>query len=224
MKKQPYLTIVVLISFLFLFSSCFEIIEDIKVNPDGSGHVKMTLNMSQSKTKLNSVLLLDSVNGYKVPSKSEIQARIDELVVVLKKTQGISHVNKSINFDEFIFTIACDFNNTEALNIVISNLGSIDEAKKIQQHKHFAYNKSSKTFSRSYHYDPAKEFKNINPKDQNIFEKASYTSIYRFENTIKSSSNKNALISGNKKAIMLRVETQDLINNKKTIKNNIKLN
>lgn len=70
--KQFYklLSFIVLIPFL---SSCFEVIEEIALKNDGTGDVVLTINLSQSKTKVASVMLLDSVQGYKVPSKQKIQ-------------------------------------------------------------------------------------------------------------------------------------------------------
>ena len=218
------ITGILLIFSLFLFSSCFEIVEDISLNNDGSGHVAITINLSQSKTKLHSIMLLDSINGYKIPSEKDIKKHFADLKEILTQTSGISGVVTRLDFDNFIFNVSCDFDNTNALNEVLINLNTKTEAAKIRQHKPFTYNKASKTFSRSYHYDIAKEFSKTNAKDRNIFENASYRTIYHFEKNIKSSSNKTAKISGNKKAIMLLVNAQDLITNKNTIKNKITLN
>jgi len=43
-------------------SSCFEIVEEITMNDDGSGNILMTLNFSRSKSKIKSILLMDSIN------------------------------------------------------------------------------------------------------------------------------------------------------------------
>ncbi len=217
-------TSILLILSLFLFSSCFEIVEDVTLKSNGSGHVAVTVNLSQSKTKLHSIMLLDSVNGYKIPSEKDIKQHFTDLKRILMQTNGISSVVTNLDFDNFIFNVTCDFDNVNALNEVLINLNTKTEAAKIRKHKPFTYNKASKTFSRSYHYDIAKEFAKTNAKDRNIFENASYRTIYHFDKNIKSSSNKTAKISGNKKAIMLLVNAQDLITNKNTIKNNIKLN
>jgi hypothetical protein len=196
----------------------------VQVKKDGSGQVSLTLNLSQSKTKLHSIMLLDSINGYKIPSENDIKGYFDSISTTLKQTRGISKVQSKLDFDAFIFNISCNFTDTQALNQVLMQLSTKEEAAKIKQHNAFSYNKKAKTFSRSYHYDIAKEFSHVNSKDQNIFKEASYRSIYHFENTIKSSSNTAAKISKNKKAIMLLVDAQELIGGKKTIKNKITLN
>jgi hypothetical protein len=60
-------------------------------------------------------------------------------------------------------------------------------------------------------------------EDRKVFETASIRSIYRFSKPIVSSENKMAKISGSKKAIMLKVSALDIIKNRNSIKNKIKL-
>ncbi len=208
---------------LFLFAGCFEIIEEVTLNKDGSGKVSLTINLSKSKAKLNSIMLLDSVNDYKVPAKSEIEKHFTDVANTIKNIKGISNVKNTINFKEYIFNISCDFASVEALNAVISNFSTKEDAKKISINKHFIYDKTKNLFTRSYHYDLAKEFNKTNMADRKIFKTATYTTIYRFEKSIISANNKAAKIAGNKKAIMLRLNAQDIISNKNTIKNKIQL-
>ena len=208
---------------LLLLTSCFEIVEEVNFNKDGSGHVTLTLNLSRSKTKLNSIKLLDSINDYKVPSEIEIKEYFADITKTIKNSKGISNVNNSLNFKDYIYTISCDFTTVEALNTVISNFSSKSEAAKIKQHKHFSFDKNKNLFIRNYHYDLAKEFKRTNMADRKIFKNASLTTIYRFQNVILSSKNTFAKISGNKKAIFLRVDAQDIISNKNSIKNQIQI-
>ena len=60
-------------------------------------------------------------------------------------------------------------------------------------------------------------------EDRDVFKTASITTIYRFPKAIASSKNKSAAISKSKKAIMLKISAQDIISQKKSIKNQIKL-
>ncbi len=214
---------IVLLGFLLLLTGCFEIIEEVTLNNDGSGDVTLTLNLSRSKTKINSIMLLDSVNNYRVPSEVEVKKHFAEIVKTVKNTNGITNVSNTIDMEEFIFTLSCSFDNVDALNTVISNFSSKKEAQRIKNHKHFAFDKATQTFTRSYHYDVAKEIKNTNMEDRKVFETASIRSIYRFSKPIVSSENKMAKISGSKKAIMLKVSAQDIIKNRNSIKNKIKL-
>ena len=213
----------IFLGLLILCTSCFEIIEEVSFNKDGSGHLTLTMNLSRSKTKLNSIMLLDSVNNYKVPSKREINVQIAQAIEKVKRIQGISNVKNSTNFDEYIFTMSCDFTDVDALNTVISNFSNKKDAAMIKKQKHFSFDKRQNTFTRNYHYDISKEFKKTKMEDRKVFETATMTTIYRFETPIISSKNTTAKIAGSKKAIMLRVNAQDIIQNKNSIKNHIKL-
>ncbi|SEB98180.1 hypothetical protein SAMN04489761_2158 [Tenacibaculum sp. MAR_2009_124] len=216
------LTIISILT-LFLFTSCFEFVEEITFNKDGTGSAVITVNLSQSKTKLASIMLLDSVNGYKIPSKADIQNHVSKAVTKINKISGISNVKKSIDFDEFIVTISCDFKNVEAINSVLVSFSSKTEAQKIKNHKHFSFNKAKNEFVRSHHFNIGREFQKTKSQDREVFEKASYTGIYRFSTPVASCTNKQSRISKNKKAVMLRLMAQDIITNKQTIKNSIQL-
>ncbi len=211
----------IFLGLFILCTSCFEIIEEVSFNKDGSGHVTLTMNLSKSKTRLNSMMLLDSVHNYKVPSKTEIKNQITQALQKVKQIDGISNVKNSSDFNEYIFTVSCDFTNVEALNTVISNFSTKKDAAIIKQQRHFSFNKAQNTFTRNYHYNISKEFKKTNMEDRKVFETATMTTIYRFKTPIISSKNPTAKISGSKKAIMLRVNAQDIIKNRNSIKNQI---
>lgn len=216
-------------AFIFLslliisLTSCFEVVEEVNFNKDGSGDVILTMNLSKSKTRLNAIMLLDSINSYKVPSKEEVRKQISQAVDRVKQIKGISNVQNSTNFDSYIFTVSCNFTDVDALNTVISAFSTKEDAAIIKQKKHFSFNKTQNIFVRNYHYNIAKEFEKTNMEDREIFKTATLTTIYRFKSNIKSSENTTAKIAGSKKAIMLRVSAQDIIANKNSIKNQIKL-
>ncbi|CAM1358781.1 conserved exported hypothetical protein [Tenacibaculum sediminilitoris] len=222
MMSKKLLLLFSLIS-LFLFTSCFEFVEEVTFNKDGSGSAVLTINLSKSKTKLASMMLLDSVNGYKVPSKTTIKNKINEIVGKIQQTKGVHNVINTLNFNEFIVTVSCDFDNVEALNKVISNFSSKKQAEAVKKNQHFNFDKENKTFTRSHHFNLGKEFQKTKMQDRKVFETATYTSVYRFETPIRSSANNKARISQSKKAIMLHLQAQDIIANNQTIKNKIQL-
>ena len=98
MKLRKYFLFLFLLIIACTFQSCFEIIEEVEMHSDGTGQLMFTLNLSQSKSKMASIMLLDSINGYKVPSKKDIKKSIDELVADLKKAEGVSNVKKKEDF------------------------------------------------------------------------------------------------------------------------------
>ncbi len=180
----------------FLFSSCFEIIEEITMRADGSGDMTITVNLSQSKTKVASILLMDSINGYKVPGRQTIQKEVNEAVANLKKMPGISNVKSTTDFNNYIASISFSFKEVSNINNISKN---ILEAQKIKTTNisTYTYNRNTGTFTRDYkYYNTAKsEFNKLKKEDKEVFKTASYTSIYRFPAAIAKHSNAAAKVS-----------------------------
>lgn len=206
---------------LFIFTGCFEILEEIRLNDDGSGEVTMTVNASKSKTKLNSIMLMDSINNYKVPSKKDIGESLEKMVAEISGIKGVSNVSKKTDYDEFIFSISCEFTDVDVLNRVIKHFSTQEHASRAG--KQFSYDRKNKTFVRNYDYNLSKEINRVRHKDREILDGATVTTIYRFESPIATAKNAESRIAGNKKAIMLKVDVPDLISDKKNIKNTISL-
>lgn len=118
MRYQIKLCYFLLIAAVLSLSACFEVVEEMVIKKDGSGEMTVTLNLSQSKTKVASILLLDSINGYKVPSKKTIQQNLQEVAVSLRKTPGISAVSHRLDFDNYIASISFSFSKVADLNTV----------------------------------------------------------------------------------------------------------
>lgn len=207
-----------------LFGSCFQVIEEVTVNNDGSGTLALTANLSQSRSKLASVMLLDSVNGHKVPSKQEIREKMEEAAHTLRTIEGLSKISHMVDFDKYILNIRFSFENVENLNDVTSlifdklNIKSTDNSS-------YNYHLESKTFKREYTPDPRAdaEYRKLKQADKAIFENAMYTSIYRFDHTVIKQSNDKAKIAASKKAVMLQCEVVDLIEGRIDISNKIQL-
>ena len=116
-----------LISILFLttiLSSCFEIIEDVKINADGSGTLKYIINFSQSSDKIKSLLSAGEIDGKKIPNESELKADFEKICNTTKKANGISRVVYTSDFNEFIFTYKADFKNLNNINAAIDSIKS----------------------------------------------------------------------------------------------------
>ena len=227
MNLKKFFHYFILVCSITLCTSCFDILEEINLNADGSGSVLVTFNMSKSKTKLASIMLLDSVNGYKVPTEDDINEVFKDAVRHLEKSEGISNIKQTKDFKNYIFTIACDFKNIESINGIFKEL-ILEQNKKGKTNfstTNFGYSTSSKTFQRYFTYDDSmkKSFYHLNNEDRKIFKDASFTSIYRFDNSVESVSNTNSKIAPNKKAVMLRLDAMALILGEKTIKNTIEL-
>ncbi|MFK7755911.1 MAG: hypothetical protein AB8B53_03145 [Flavobacteriales bacterium] len=216
---------ILLFSLTILLTSCLEIIEEVDLKNDGSGKLSYTLNLSQSKTKINSVMLLDSINGQKIPTQAEIKLKLNEVIDLINDTDGISNVSKSLDFSNYIFKFSCDFSNPEALNratVIVKNEYRIKDPY-ANSDDHYTFSSSSKTFRRKGDYQGQADLDKIKEEDLALVEKAQYTGIYRFESEIASASNTDTKISPNKKAAMLRYKAVDLATGKKQIENTITL-
>lgn len=220
---MKYYKYTLLLTLALLFSSCFEVIEEVILNDDGSGHITMTVNMSQSKTKMKSIMLMDSINNYKVPSRADIEKNMAKMLDEIKSVNGVRNVVHKMNFEEFIFSVSCDFENVDVLNSVISHFSTDNYKANLASNKQFEYDKSAKTFSRNYHFNLSREIDKVKQRDREVLQDATVTTIHRFESSVASSANAHSKVAGNKKAVMLRVDVTDMISDKKNIKNSITL-
>ena len=220
MKKITYLFLLLCI---ISFTSCFEIIEQVFVKADGSGNFQLVLNLSKSKTKINSIRKMKTVNGHEVPSELEIRNKITEIERATAKTTGISNVKTSMDFDNYIATITCNFNKVNQLNGIIKSVSEMDNKKSKFIEKSYDYDAATNIFSRINKVSLKKDYNKMSNADKEVFATANYTAIYKFENIVSSAGNKDAKISPSKKAVMLQQNVLDVITERKSIENKITL-
>ncbi|WP_433896793.1 hypothetical protein [Sphingobacterium mizutaii] len=208
---------------LFL-SSCFDVVEEINMKSNGSGSIVGTLNMSKSRTKVSSLMKLDKIDGFKIPNQAEIRKEVATIVQLLKNTKGISNVDYRLDFNNYIASISCDFQNVQALNSYTETLSKHFKTK-LNSYSSYSFNPRNKTFVRNYKYstEAKKEFDKLKPENQKSFDQAFYTSIYRFQNPVIKQDNTSGKVSGNKQAVMVKVSVPSLINGKANLSNNIVL-
>jgi len=209
---------------LFAFSACIEIIDDLSINEDGSGTFKYTVNLSSSKVKVNSILALDSLDGKKVPSLTEIEQKLKDLEASLKEQEGISKVAFSADYDNFIFKLKCDFSSLAVLQNAVKEL-AIKENKGNEipelQKEWLAF--ENDTLIRSVPKITLVKTNKINKRDTELLKEGNYTSITRFSNEIISYSNEKAKLSKSKTAIMIRTNPYFLTQNPQLLDNVISL-
>lgn len=220
MRTTTYL---VLFTILVTFQSCFEIIEQVFLKADGSGDFQLVLNMSKSKTRLNSIIKMKTVNGHDVPSKEEIKSRITDIERTLGKTAGISNVKSTADFDNFIISISCNFNKVTQINNAVKNIYLKENPKGKASEQIYDYNPGGNVFNRLNLFSFKDEYKKLSNADKEVFTTANYTSIFKFENSVAAASNKETKISPSKKAVMLKLNALDIITEKKSIENKITL-
>lgn len=216
------LTFLFFLSLLFLLSGCFEIIEEVNVNADGSGTLVLTFNGNQSKDQLDKALTKDSIYNIKIPKRKDIDAAIQEVSNKLKSVKGISNVVITRDYNTYILVIKCSFSNTTALNSAINNIWLLYDKKTPADRKYFSFTQNS--YQRIFDHTLLKHAKaKLGSQERDILSKSNYTTIYRFQTEIISSSNKQATLSKSKKAIILKNNILDIVTGNKSIENNIKL-
>src|SRR5690606_26449566 len=99
-----------------LWSSCFDLVEEIDMNHQGAGTIKATLNLSKSRTQVASLLKMKRVNGSDIASERKMNQEIEQTVRTLKSTPGVSHVQYNLDVRNHIASLPCHFDDVQALN------------------------------------------------------------------------------------------------------------
>ncbi|WP_281636659.1 hypothetical protein [Flavobacterium marginilacus] len=219
MKKVYFIP---LLCFVFLFQSCFEVIEEVQMKDDGSGHFNFVINFSQSKTKINSILKMQKINGYSIPSKDEIKKEASKIEALAQSTAGISNVKTNIDLTNYIFAIDLDFQKISNLNTTFLKLKNSRKLDPSLSTDYFTF--ADKKFIRTQKIPIKTLYEKLEKSDKEVFQTAKYTSVYKFDSTIKSFSNKNSTTSKSRKAIKLNGSIISLINGNEKIENTITLN
>jgi len=205
-----------------LFTSCIEIIDDLTIHNDGSGVFKYTINLSSSKLKVNSILALDSLDGRKVPSLDQIQAKINEFKTNLASKPGISTVKTEFNSSDFILKVNVEFQSVSQLQQGIKSvLREMNKENESIEGDWITWD--GKTLNRIIPSAIASKSNSFENADVDLLRNGTYTSISRFDKPILSVSNGNCKLNPSKTASMLQVNTYNLKMNNSLIENTITL-
>ena len=206
---------------LLLLTSCFDILDKINVKADGSGEYSLILNASKSKTRLASISKMETINGKKVPKRPEIEAKINEAARIFKATPGISNVKTSMDFDNYIIKLSCNFKKIENINAGLQQLKAKNIVGKMVPVQLYSQSPEKKTFTRNKVSSFKNDYDRMSKADKEVFNDAKYTSVMQFENTIKTQTNNAYMLSQNKKAVKLEANILDFILQKKQLQNTI---
>lgn len=206
---------------ILLLTSCFDILDKVNVKADGSGEYSLILNASKSKTRLASISKMETINGKKVPKKGEIAAKISEAARIFKTVPGISNVKTSMDFDNYIIKLSCNFKKIENVNAGLEQLKAKNILGKMIPTNIYSRNPKNKSFTRNKINTFKSDYDKLSAADKEVFNNAKYTSVLQFENTVKSQSNNSYQLSPNKKAMKLEGNILDFILQKKQTQNTI---
>lgn len=205
---------------LFILSSCIEIIDDISINDDGSGTFKYSINLSQSKVKVNSYLALDSINGEKVMKLPDVKSKVLIFKNNLKLQPGISNVVISENYEDYIIKIQCDFDNLSNLQKGIQKSISLTLGGEETNYEWISFNNN--VFFRSVP-DLTNQISEKLKLDYSKLNEGSYTSITRFKKLVGKYENYSSIISKNGNSVMLKTTPKNIIENIHILDNKITL-
>jgi len=204
---------------ILLLTSCIEIIDDLKINADGSGTFKYTINLSASKTKVTPILALDSLYGEKVPKLNDIKEKVKSFKENLKEQEGISNVIITEDYINYIVKLQCDFKSVEHLESALKN-----SVKKLYQNDGYNYDWLSfknKTLVRKTPVLNLDEIRKFGERDIDKLKTGTYTSITRFSTKIDTFENKNSIKSKSGMSLMRKVSPDMLLINQNLLDNKI---
>ncbi|SFN66462.1 hypothetical protein SAMN05421594_3724 [Chryseobacterium oleae] len=218
---KNFLKLLALLLPLLLLSSCFDILDKVNVKADGTGEYTIILNASKSKTRLASISKMETINGKKVPKKSEIENKINEAAKIFKGTPGISNVKTSMDFDNYVIKLSCNFKKIENINAGLEQLKAKKILGKMIPTQIYSQSLEKKSLTRNKVNTFKADYDKMGKADREVFNDAKYTSIMQFENTVKSQTNSSYVLAPNKKAVKLEADILDLIFQKKQLQNTI---
>ena len=217
---MPKVINVLLLALLLSVTSCFEVVEEVDLNENGSGSFKFTINMSKSKKEIDAALLLDSIGTIDVPSRDFVDARMMQGNHILTSSKGITNVAIKKDYTNYIFELSFDFDHLSSLNNAIEKL----YAQLSSFNYPFAgtFRRSDEKFVRVMDRQSKEILQKMQESNPEMTRESTYTAIYRFVESVSGATNENARISGSQKAVMLRFNIGELATGRKTLNNEIK--
>lgn len=194
------------ICILFLLTTtltgCFEIVHELNLNADGSGNFNLILNLSRSKSKIDMLLLLDEINGHKIPSIEEVDQKFSAFTDSARVSRGITAVKSSFDKEKFILEFSCEFDKISRINNRLYEVWKQIDTTEAVYEKYYTFD--GQQYTQNLSNRVTKMFNKLSAADREVLVGADYTSILRFENEIASQNNSAAKIAPNNKVIFLQ--------------------
>lgn len=206
---------------LFLLSSCIDIIDDLTINNDGSGRLKLGINLSKSKLEVNSVLALDSLYGQRVPKLNEVSSSITKYAEILRHKKGITEVKVEKDTVNFNFKFYIDFEDVEDVEAALKEIVKEEDTRWVNLD--FDWVKwENHVLTRNNIKIPEEQLRKLKYDDIQKLKQGTYTSITRFQNPIIEYTNQKSKLTPNKLNLMIQTSAYLLAEDTQSIKNNIK--
>lgn len=212
---------VLFFSFLTIFfTSCFEIVEEVKMKTDGSGKMIVTVNMSESKEDLKGYMDSGEIGEMTLPDQKELTSYLSKIENTLESVNGMSNATAEADFNEFIFTFAADFTNVKAMNTAVNKLTKELSRGMISIDNKYEY--ANGKFTRSFgSMLSAADYEKLPMMQRFVLESARMVSIYTFSKSVKKMSNENAELSTGNKVVKFKSTLGDIAKGTKSVQNTI---
>jgi len=199
---------IIILSIIITFSltSCIDLIEEVTINKNLSGHYELRLEAGGFGGMMNGQI--------DMPAMRELNEKVNQL----KHQDGISNVQKNIQPKNMQFKINFDFRDEKALNQAMYQLADIEPNMFIKKFLKIKKNKVIRP--------------NLSPylqlliEDQKLLEQIPSTDLLNYINykfivntptDIRGVKGKNAMIQSNKKTVISSYSFKDLIINKQNV-------
>ncbi|MBZ4189250.1 hypothetical protein [Niabella beijingensis] len=215
--------------FLYLFiavgfSSCYELIEEVAVQRNGSGSVRIILNCSESKTKIAAAMLVGRFNDFKIPDKSEIRQNISKVQSGLSSIPGISDVTFTTDYNAYVAVLKFSFSDVGRINEAVKTLAAIYKISATPLPV-YSYDRTSGVFEKKYTGAEAAQaaYRQLKQTGKDLIDGGHCISVCRFAGPVKSWSNTRARLLNSKSGVVQRFTAKELVSGNITLSNKIQL-
>lgn len=192
-----------------LLTSCFDLIEEVNFNEDGSGDFSYEINLGKYKFTLENIMKLDSIGRFKIPNETDIKKDMSTLQNQLNQIEGISSANCEADFQYYIFRVKGNFKNILALNKAYTAIYNFKRKKKEPFIE--AYKYDGKSYQRTEKDPKTNIFVKNTFLSENQFSSGKVMIVTRFKKKVSSVSNATTIISKNGMATLTKCSAAELM-------------
>lgn len=204
---------------LLTWSACGEIIDDLTLRADGSGVWKLKINLSESTVKINSLLALDSLNGYRVPSIDDIRSRTSRFAYVLRAQPGIQSAQIEFDYTHFIWNLTIDFHSIKELESAVVESLKDQNIKDVGLPPTDFVIFSGNVIQKQFPFDLKRATSKLKQEDKERVATGRYVSILRTPTVILKNSNIRYQIAKNGLATMAKFSLGECMDNSQILSN-----
>ncbi len=212
MKKTVFFALLIAV----VFTGCIDIVEEINVNKDQSGHLSYRIETNDLGGILNSISgLID------IQIENQLTAKASEYAEKLRGKKGIENVNYSLNKKTGIYELSFDFATSRDLNDALYEVAGYRKNLFSPQYIRITNHKVKRInfapWLRKY-----LKHENIDIPSKDVLDLVQFKSIVKVPEVAKNVKNKNSKLAENGLEIVQKNSLTDILNNKVNVGNTIK--